>query len=259
MTFKEEYLNYFKNYIDAIFTNAGKKITTAVHDEFYYEDDEDVNADFTLKFLPGQIQSGICQYPAEIYIQIEEPYKDDVLNALNDFIAGVNETVVTLDNFNYKQFYTLPSILSAFQNGQTKRIVTASISLSLFEFKVCGVSSIVIDNETIGFVAHSMAYVAETNATGGLSTLENKSTGEIATRTMTFTYVPMIKTSMAATTKIFNLLYGYNPSPNTSFSVKIVTTIPGTSAFTATWIVKDCDLSQEINGFPTVRVTMLRQ
>lgn len=124
---------------------------------------------------------------------------------------------------------------------------------------MCGVSSIVIDNETIGFVAHSMAYVAETNATGGLSTLENKSTGEIATRTMTFTYVPMIKTSMAATIKIFNLLYGDNPSPNTSFSVKIVTTIPGTSAFTATWIVKDCDLSQEINGFPTVRVTMLRQ
>lgn len=105
-----------------LFLPTLEKITTAVHDEFYYEDDEDVNADFTLKFLPGQIQSGICQYPAEIYIQIEEPYKDDVLNALNDFIAGVNETVVTLDNFNYKQFYTLPSILSAFQNGQTKKL-----------------------------------------------------------------------------------------------------------------------------------------
>lgn len=260
MTFKEEYINYFKNYIDTIFTNAGKEITTAVHDEFYYEDDEDVNADFTLRFLPGQIQSGICQYPAEIYLQIEEKYKDDVLDAVNAFISVVNETVITLDSNKYKQFYTLPSILSAFQNGQTKKIVTASISVSLFEFKVCGISSITIDTESIGFVAASMAYVAETNATGGLATTyENKSTAEIATRTFTFTYVPMIKTNITATTKFFNFLFKNNITPNTSFSMTIAISIPSFTDFTANWICKSCDMSQEINGFPTLRVTLLRK
>lgn len=260
MKFKEDYLEYFKNNIDLIFTNAGKVIKTAVHDEFYYESGEDVNVDFTLKFLPGQIQSGICQYPAELYIQIEEQYKDDVINAINTFIEGVNETIVTLDSFNYKQFYTLPSILSAFQNAAEKRIVTASVSISLFEFKVCGISSIVIDSETIGFVAASMAYVAETNATGGLATTyENKSTAEIATRTITFTYVPMIKTNMTATTKICNLLFNASITPNTAFSMTITTSVPSADPFTADWIVKNCDMSQEINGFPTLRVTMLRK
>lgn len=257
MTFKEEYITYFKNYIDNILVGNGvSDIVTSAHDEFYYE--KEANADFTLKFLPGQIQSSICQYPAEIFIQIEEQYKDDILTAVNTFIEAVNETIVTLDSKSYKQFYTLPSIISTFQNGATKRIVTASVSMSLFEFKVCGISSISIAGETIGFVATSMAYVAETNATGRLTSHETRSVGETSSRTLAITFVPMKKDSMVGTAKILALLYGTAEDPNTEFSITITTSFL-TAAWTASWVLKNATHSQEINGFPTVQATFIRR
>ena len=257
MKLKKDYITYFENYINEIFQNAKKNIKIAVHDEFYYKNDESVNADFTLKFLPGQIQQGIAQYPAEIYMEIEDMYKDDVLDAVTTFIEGVNETVISLDNFNYKQFYTLPNVLSAFQNGLGNKMFSASVSMSLFEFKVCGFKSITIDNEEIGFINASMAYVAETNSTGGLNTSgESKSTGELCSRTLAFAYVPLVKDSMAATTKFMDLLFSATPNPNTGLTVNILNTISNT-AFSASWLVKDCNISQEINGFPTIRVTLV--
>lgn len=257
MTFKEEYITYFKNKIDDILVGNGvPDITTSAHDEFYYE--KDANADFTLKFLPGQIQSGIPQYPAEIFIQIEEQYKDDILDALNAFVEEKNETLVPLDSTAYKQFYTLPSIISTFQNGATKRIVTASISVSLFEFKVCGISSITINGESIGFIATSMAYVAETNSTGRLNGNETASSGEVSSRTFAMTFVPKQKESMSGTTNILAFLFGTAPDPDTEFTIDITTSWLNTS-WSASWILKDASFSQEINGFPTIQASFIRK
>lgn len=166
--------------------------------------------------------------------------------------------MVTLDSTAYKQFYTLPSIISTFQNGATKRIVTASISVSLFEFKVCGISSITINGESIGFIATSMAYVAEANSTGRLNGNETASSGEVSSRTFAVTFVPKQKDSMSGTTNILAFLFGTAPDPNTEFTIGITTSWLNT-AWSASWILKDASFSQEINGFPTIHASFIRK
>lgn len=258
MSLKESYIEYFKNEIDGILNGHGiNDISTAVHDEFFY--DKNANVDFTLKFLPGQIQNGIPQYPAEIFIQMEEEFKDDIINALNIFIETVNETVVSFDSQLYKQFYTLPSILSAFQNGATKRIVTASISITLFSFNnILGLNKLEIDNENIPFVAVGMGYVAEVNSTGGLQNNETKSSAELLSRSLTVSYVPKITqgSTPTATNKLMDLLFAETPNPNSIFSIKIERV--GYQNWTSSWIVKSVSYSQEINGFPLINVTFVR-
>ena len=269
MTFKEGYLKFLEKKIKAILeANNKNDINVSVHDEFYY--DKQANADITLKFMPGQIQNKIPQYPAEIFIQVEEQYKDDVINAFNDFIEYYNETIETFADEKFKQFYTLPSILTAFQDGATRRIVTAQISLSLFSFKnVCGVTSVVIDNEEIGFVNFAVAFVTETSSTGGLNSLETKSNVELITRTLTLTFVPKKGLQYAATERILDhILDGETITTNNvtsnrdydhNFSITINRQFGTSKTWTADWIFKEGSYVQEINGFPTVQVTFARR
>lgn len=267
MTFKEDYLKFLnKKIIDILKANNIDDINVSIHDEFYYE--KKANVDVTVKFLPGQIQSGIIQYPAEIFLQIEEQYKDNVIDAFNDYISYYNETVETFGNETFKQFYTLPSILSAFQNGATKRIVTAQISLSLFAFKnLAGIKQLVIDGENISFINTAMSLVTEQNSSGGLNGIETKSITELVSRTLTFTYVPKIvdSTNSAASIKFMEYLFKdsiINSTPvnyNTSLSVTIKSIITEDTTFTANWIVKQLDFAQEINGFPTLTVSLIRR
>lgn len=266
MTMKDSYLKYIENNIKGIL-NANNKsdISVSVHDEFYY--DKNANADITLKFLPGQIQNKIPQYPAEIFIQVEEEYQSDVIDAFNTFIESYNETVENFGGESYKQFYTLPSILSAFQNGATKRIVTAQVSVSLFSFKnVCGITSITIDNEEIAFVNFAMAFVAETNSTGGLTSQETISTAETITRTLTTTFIPKKDTSnYSATERILEYLLDSNMVDNNprdynhAFSITITRQFGESKSWTADWIFKEGSYTQEINGFPTLSLIFSRR
>lgn len=171
--------------------------TYSFHNDFYYDDDSNIR--ITLKMLPGQIQLGVVQYPIQIMIECDDKFKDDLMPVLNDFALTYNEHLVTLDNEEYREYYTTASIINTFINNGVNRRCSITMEASLINFdNVSRVKSITIkygsqatDTVSINNLDFTMSYEAETSSTGAVGTQETKSVTKSFVRTLNFAFVPI--------------------------------------------------------------------
>lgn len=106
--------------------------TYSFHNEFYYDDKANIN--ITIKALPGQIQLGVVQYPIQLLIECNDKFKDDLVKVLDDFAIAYNENVVTLENGDYREYYTTSTVVGTFQNRGTTRNVALTMEANIISF-----------------------------------------------------------------------------------------------------------------------------
>lgn len=176
--------------------------TISFHNEFYYDDKANIN--ITIKGLPGQIQLGIVQYPIQLLIECNDKFKDNLMPVLDDFAIQYNEQLVSLNEEDYREYYTTSTVVGTFQNHGTTRNVAISMEATIISFdNVARVKSIqliygsgegdVLDIKPVDF---SFSYEAETNSTGAMSKPETKSVVKSIARSVNFAFVPLLSAGM---------------------------------------------------------------
>ncbi|MGM9971552.1 MAG: hypothetical protein ACI35W_04025 [Anaeroplasmataceae bacterium] len=247
---KELYINWLKTQICILLE---EDIKVDVHDEFSYN--PNANIDITVKFLPGQIQCGIPQYPCELLIEINESYSVEAIKALTDLSLAFNETLISLGSGVYRQYYTTPNVVGTFQNRGITNNVAVSISASLVNFTnvlmVKGLSLETGDlSEEINFVNFNFSYMAETNSTGVISDPVARVVGESTATTYTFTFVP--KATPLNQKLIEHMLSGNEPNRQYYLAIHF-----DYGEFVISTILQAGSLSQAVNGLPLIQLTFM--
>lgn len=273
MSLKNSYITHLQTYITAEINNVATNevIDSAFHDEFSYNNNADMNV--TIKFLPGQIQAGIVQYPGEILIEVNEIYFATLLEALNNFTIERNESKITLDNKSYREYYSTPNVIGTFQNNGLKNCTAISISFSLILFNnVMGILpdeiAISINNgstyESIPWLNYAFAYLSETNSTGAISSPQTRQIGETTGTNYTFTFVPRFSINSPQNNKVhqhiwFQIINGSDP--NKKYVLKIhdyYPETPETSECIIPCVLHSGSITQQSNGLPIIQVTFVR-
>ena len=172
--------------------------TYSFHNEFYYDDKANIN--ITIKALPGQIQLGVVQYPIQLLIECNDKFKDDLMPVLDAFALQYNEQLVSLDDKDYREYYTTSTVVGTFQNHGTTRNVAVSMEATIISFdNVARVKSIELiygskegDVLNIKHLDFSFSYEAETNSTGAMNKPETKSVVKSIARSVNFAFVPLL-------------------------------------------------------------------
>ena len=245
------YINWIKNELCNLLE---EDIRVDVHDEFSYN--PSANVDITVKFLPGQIQCGVPQYPCELLIEINEEYTAEVVKALTELTIDYNETLLKLNSSTYRQYYTTPNVVGTFQNRGITNNTAVSISASLISYtNVSMIESLSLAynsySEVINFVNFNFAYMVETNSTGAISDPLVRVVGESTGTTFTFTFVP--KNNELFKEMINHMLIGNEPNRKYNLTVRI-----NGAATTLHVILQAGTISQAVNGLPLVQVTFMR-
>ena len=284
MSLREAYIESLKNRIAPLIAlSTPENISTDYHDEFSYNTDVDV--DVTVKFLPGQIQSGVVQYPGELLISIKEKYYSTVIEAFNEFAINNNEHVVTftLDGTSatYREYYLTPNVIGAFQNGGIENYVSISISTSLISFNnVCGLDSLELglvdlntNLETIKWLTFNVSYAADNNSSGSINgdTIV-KQVASTAGINYTFTFVPklgdesqyvktintLLRQLISGKTISNGSLINANINQHYKLAITMGYLFPAGEAVNIDCILVSGTYSQEANGLPIVQVTFAR-
>lgn len=276
-TLRTDYIKHVETAIKYWINQISKaeNITSAFHDEFSYNNDVDLNV--TIKILPGQIQSGVTQYPGELMIEVNEVYSPLVLEALNKFAVDFDEDVVELDSKQYREFYALPNVVGPFQNNGIKNCTAISLSFSLIDFNdVMGLLStdnpeteepnvfkLAVESGTplpIKWLNYAFSYASDTNSTGGIGSPQVKQIGETTCNNYTFTFVPRANNTVhqylwnqillgtSANRKYTLTLPSFNPSAQN----------PIAATATIECILFAGNVSQQSNGLPIMQVTFTR-
>lgn len=274
---RENYIAHLKQKIEAeLSIITDEIITNAFHDEFSYNDSVDM--DVTVKYLPGQIQSGVVQYPGEILIAVNEVYFTKVLEALNDFTLKNHEKVVTLGTESYREYYVTPNIIGTFQNNGITNKTAISISFSLITFNnIYGLDpdGITIDDQVIKWLTFAVAYSADTTSSGSINGDTNvKQVANTVGITYTFSFVPKndSKTKELLRRVIANKYIDnnvlYNASVNKSWQLGIkMQDLFGTTTNNnvvtnnpvyISCIITAATFTQESNGLPILQITFAR-
>ena len=280
MSLKEAYIEHIKtNMIISIneIMNS-EQLNSSFHDEFSYNDDADLNV--TIKFLPGQIQSGVVQYPGEILIEIKEDYFSEVLEALNTFAIDYNEDITTLDSKNYREYYATPNVIGTFQNKGLENYTAISLSFSLISFhnvmefnfdrtnptdgnnnsiKIYVGNTTDGNYEVVNFITYAFAYASDNNSSGVTSIYDPtvKQIAESAGTNYTFTFVP--KTDGIVSKYLFNQIVHGTPI-NRKYTIMFKDFDPtnNNSVASIECILFSGSISQEFNGLPIMQVTFTR-
>ncbi|MGM9969789.1 MAG: hypothetical protein ACI35S_05270 [Anaeroplasma sp.] len=228
-------------------------IVLSVHDEFSY--DPNANVDVIVKFLPGQIQCGIPQYPCELLIEINELYFSEVIKKLTDITLTYNESLIDIDNETYRQYYSTPNVVGTFQNRGLSNNVAVSISLSLIYFtNLLMVKRIILsDNDIsneINFVDFSMSYMVNTNSSGTINDPIARIVGESTATTYTFTFA-------AKEFDIIKVIIEQMFSKNIPNKEYVLSVDFGYNTFINKVILQAGSLAQSVNGVPLIQVTFM--
>ena len=277
MSLKKDYINHIKTGINYCISqvSAGENIESAYHDEFSYNNDADLNV--TVKFLPGQIQSGVVQYPGELLIEVNEVHFAVVLEALNKFAIDYDEDILTLDSKKYREFYSLPNVVGTFQNNGIKNCTAISLSFSVISFNdVMGPLSIDQQDTTdttalkiavgsgtptvVKWLNYAFSYASDTNSTGGIGAPQIKQIGETTGNNYTFTFVPRANNTLHQ--YLWNqILLGNNSNRKYTLTMPAYDpsqTTPATTTASIECILFAGYVSQQSNGLPIMQVTFTR-
>lgn len=257
---REEYISY----IEAELPKSGlaSDLKLSIHDEFYYDNDADIN--ITVKMLPGQIQCGVTQYPAELLIEIKEKYTKEILDVLTDFSIEHNEVVYSFESGTFKQYYSTPNVVGTFQSSGLMKKTAVSISVSLISFNnVMRLSKFTITSvetknivtlEPINFV---LSYLVDANASGSISDQFTRSVGETVATSYTITIVPTTDTIFSEVIKIMTV----EAKPNARFILSLQFRDENDKLLAdtaATTIIQSGSYSQQSNGLPILQLTFIR-
>lgn len=278
---KQDYIEHIKlNILAAINeVSEGEVISSAFHDEFSYNDDVDLNV--TIKVLPGQIQSGVVQYPGELMIEVNDLYYPIVDEALNKFAVDLDEDIVTLGGKDYREFYSLPNVIGTFQNNGIVNKTAISLSFSLISFNnVMGLKTdpIVLEEGQINdkgclklavedgassvlkWLNYAISFASDTNSTGGIGAPQTSQIGETTANNYTFTFVP--KNNITAHQYLWNqIITGSNS--NRKYRLTIPSYDPTAQNPNEAEITIDCvmyagSITGQSNGLPIMQVTFVR-
>ena len=253
----------YSKFLNAEFKSVlAPDISISIHDEFYYNDQASLNV--TIKVLPGQIQCGVVQYPAELIIEVNECFTTEVKEFLNEFVIDHNETLITLGGHTFKQFYATPNVIGTFQDKGLTKNTAMSVSVSLISYNnvLClekfTLTSVESSKSTIirpiSFVS---SYLVDTNATGSIFDQHTRSIGETVANTYSITCVPKEEEIFI---ELIELMLK-NAKPNAKFKVllefsngkdKILTVIEVNT------ILQSGNYSQQSNGLPLMELTFMR-
>ena len=285
MSLRDAYIDYLETKIKPLIAlKSPENITSDYHDEFSYSDSLP-DVDITVKYLTGQIQTGITQYPGELLILINEKYKDSVIEALTDFTETYNENVASIDSKSYREYYNTPNVIGTFQNGGIDRYTSVSISFSLITFNnvigldpngltLCynGSPTPNSERETIKWLTFAVSYAADGTSNKGLNG-DNyaKETIDKGAITYTLSFVPKTSSNTKHITTR-NLLFQAITGKYTGLSEQAIQTNQryelglkmgdlfgsNNAMFTCMCVVKSATFTQESNALPVLQITLTR-
>ena len=256
-----EYKKYLETTIKALVESGeiANDITFGYNEEFYYEQKHDV--EITISTLPGQINKGLVQYPVQLKIDVIDKYVDEIKTVLDDLVVSLNETAVSLDGVNYKQFYTTSTMLGSFLNNGSKKYNSLTISVTLINFSnVLGLLKLTIGGyDVLGpLVSYSIGYEAETASTGAVgTTAETKSLAKTYARTYNFVFVANTSNS-GVKALLSQIIRG--TSPNTTITMVSKFGTIDTNDVTESLILKTGSTEQELisTNLPLIRVILVK-
>ena len=248
---RDLYINWIKNELCNLLEDD---IEVDVHDEFSYN--PSANVDITVKFLPGQIQCGVPQYPCELLMEINEEFSAEVIKALTELTIDYNETLITLNTDKYRQYYTTPNVVGTFQNRGITNNTAVSISVSLISFtNVLMIERMVLSyneyTDAINFVNFNFAYMVETNSTGAIDDPLVRVVGESIGVTFTITFVPKSSDFMKELMK--HMLIEADANREYSLHLSL-----GFATIAYRVVLQAGTISQAVNGLPLLQVTFMR-
>lgn len=255
--------DYIK-YLEKIFTelkesgSIASDITFGFHEEFYYEYENDV--EITASTLPGQINKGLVQYPIQIRIDVVDKYVDEIKTLIDDLAVSLNETIIEIDDSEYKQFYTTSTLFSSFTNKNTKKYNSLTVSATLINYSnVLGLSTLSFDGDNVlgPLVSYSISYEADTASTGQIGNPETKSVAKTMARTWNFVFVANSSNS-GILTILTQAIRGTNP--NTEITMVSKFNSIDNANVSETMILKTASIDQELisTNFPLLRIILTK-
>lgn len=261
---REDYISHITTAITAALQSvAGQEvIQTSIHDEFSYNNEADLN--ITVKFLPGQIQSGIVQYPGELIFEYKSQFKETMIAALDYFAVNNNETSVTLDGTTYREYYATQNVIGTFVNNGIDDITQESISFTLIMYNnLMGLDfsvAISLDGTTfytLNWLTSAITYTTDTNSTGSIGLDYVKSLGKATMNNYTFTFIPNLSNTICRNL-FFQAVNGNTPNKKYVLSFADYDPSDNDSEATISCIVYSASITQEVNGLPIMQVTFVR-
>lgn len=234
--------------------------TFSFHDEFYYDDKANIN--ITVKALPGQIQAGVVQYPIQLMIECNDKFKEDLTPVLDSFAIAYNEQLVTLDNEDYREYYSTSTVVGTFQNRGTTRSVAISMEVSVISFdNLSNIKTISLrfgsdaaDVIDIKYLDFTFSFEAETNSTGATGTPESKSVVKSFARSVNFAFVPISSEGVDdLMTSVINR--------NKSKTYRLTITFNGEDlniVYDEYVEIKSGTYAKQLQGFPVLRLSFVK-
>lgn len=133
---RKEIIEHIKKEINLIVERDSQYgITTDYHDEFSYNTNVDI--DITIKALSGTIRNKRLNYPVQIIAEIKNEGDKfaEAIEHLMNFAINNNEVFFTHDNQKIQQFYSTPSVISAFGEDGLGETTTVAIDATFILYE----------------------------------------------------------------------------------------------------------------------------
>lgn len=133
---RKEIIEHIKKEINLIVERDSQyEITTDFHDEFSYNTNVDI--DITIKALSGTIRNKRLNYPVQIIAEIKNEGDKfaEAIEHLMNFAINNNEVFFTQDNQKIQQFYSTPSVISAFGEDGLGETTTVAIDATFILYE----------------------------------------------------------------------------------------------------------------------------
>lgn len=244
----EKVKDYLKTIIEPYLPSD---ITTDFHSEFYYN--PEAVANFTIKLLTGNIQAKITQQPIQLICEVDNRYLNDIIDALNEMAITYNETIATINNNSFRQFYSTPVVIGTFKNEGLEIKSTISMDVNFLTFKnLLDIESLRINNEEIAFLNTAITYTANVNSTGAIGSGIVKQLA--LSNGNTFSISALLKNSgVLKEILIDRMLLCSNMNQKYKLSIKM-----GTNKIEIPCILVAGSVNKEINGFPLIELSFMR-
>lgn len=245
----EKVKDYLKTIIEPFLPSD---VTTDFHSEFYYN--PEAVANFTIKLLTGNIQAKITQQPIQLICEVDNRYLQDVIDALNEMAITYNETIATINNNTFRQFYSTPVVIGTFKNDGLEIKSTISVDVNFLTFEnLLDLEYLKINNEEIPFLRTALTYTANVNSTGAIGSGIVKQLA--LSNGNTFSLSTILKNSGVLSEILIDRMLLCN-NMNTQYTLKIK--FANTSEIVISCILITGAVNKEINGFPLLDLTFMR-
>lgn len=237
-------------------------INCQYHEDYYYT--KGANADTTVINLGGTIQQKVNQRPFQIICEVEDRYRDDLLDAMDDLAYDNNEEIIELEadkngvKRKYRAYFNAPAYTQKFVDyGATKRaILTMDASVILFQnilnIKELKLGFASTSLEEVKFNSVAVSYMVDPSMTGGVNSTKSLAVGNTASNNIvvsaicknTAFFKGVISAAMACT----------DPDKQVYAQIKF----RDDTTYKLRFIIQACSYAEEVQTFPNMQLTLAR-